>query len=203
MLIGLDVEEGDRGLSAMAGPSTAPRNSVPVSAMSILTTAGEAGKNAWDSRLAASADNEPLPADLRSRSRHQLLGRAFCAAAPRRREAGRPPLTAGPASLLATLFATVNSDMQNKIDKLLCGLFGIALSTSGREFRLPCLTLPCLARLDHIVVSPLSDWIKAHAHKAVLNHKAPWRLPGRFGQPSPRSCRAVEWRGRRKQVQSS
>ncbi|MFF0923460.1 hypothetical protein ACFYE8_27600 [Rhizobium leguminosarum] len=61
MLIGLDVEEGDHGLSmprlvnpAMARPSTASRNSVPVSAMSILTTAGEAGKNAWDSSLAIS-----------------------------------------------------------------------------------------------------------------------------------------------------
>jgi len=33
------------------------------------------------------AGAEPLPADLRSRSRHQLLGRALRAAAPRRREA--------------------------------------------------------------------------------------------------------------------
>jgi hypothetical protein len=144
VLIGLDVEEGDRGLSAMAGPSTAPRNSVPVSAMSILTTAGEAGTNAWDSRLAASADNEPLPADLRSRSRHQLLGRAFCAAAPRRREAGRPPLIAGPASLLATLFATVNSDMQNKIEKLLSRIirYCIVHQRSSVPLALPCAARP-------------------------------------------------------------
>ncbi|AUW47080.1 hypothetical protein CUJ84_pRLN2000542 (plasmid) [Rhizobium leguminosarum] len=140
VLIGLDVEEGDRGLSAMAGPSTAPRNSVPVSAISILTTAGEAGKNAWDTRLAASADNEPLPTDLRSRSRHQLLGGVFRAAAPRRREAGRPPM-------IATLSATVNSDMQNKIDKLLSWIirYCIVHQRSSVPLALPCLALPCLA----------------------------------------------------------
>jgi len=38
------------------------------------------------------AGAEPLPADLRSRARRQLLGCTFRAAAPRRHEAGRPPL---------------------------------------------------------------------------------------------------------------
>lgn len=78
----LAVEEGDHGLSrqrlvnsAIARPSAVPRISVPVSAMSILTTAGGAGKNAWDSRLASSTDNGGVNTTSFSPSRRHVACR--------------------------------------------------------------------------------------------------------------------------------